>query len=67
MVAYILIVIWTRMVKKKPNKPNGITHHLKFFGKNYMDETSTGYALFEDENTAGKTLYLPVSVGNGSF
>lgn len=39
---------------EKPNKPNGITHHLKFFGHNYLSNTHTGYALFEDENTAGK-------------
>jgi len=49
--------------EEKPNKPNGITHHLKFFGKNYMDKKSTGYALFEDGNIAGKHYIYQLVLG----
>ena len=39
---------------EKVYKPNGITHHLKFFGINLTSSVYTGYALFEDETSVGK-------------
>lgn len=35
-------------------KPNGIKHHLKFFGRNFLNKENRGYALFEDATTSGK-------------
>lgn len=37
-----------------PYKPNGIPHKLKFFGRDQVGGVATGYAIFEDKNTAGK-------------
>ena len=42
---------------------NGSLHTYSDLDKNYMDETSTGYALFEDENTAGKHYIYQLVLG----
>ena len=53
--------------KAKAYKPNGITHHLKFFGINFMSTIYTGYALFEDETNAGKHYIYQLLLNSGSY
>lgn len=51
--------------KEKKYKPNGIRHHLKFFGGSYMNRVNTGYAVFEDVDTKGKHYIYQLGLSSG--